>query len=586
MIILPHPQTLVETGRNYKQSHFEAAAFMLAVATFGSVAHLVVVVVANPILDHPALQKERWLLASFLVLVWLLYAAGALVWRQRRMRRRALCYSWIEAAPVYAAVAWVLVIVWNIAIDPTKTAFLLMLVPNWPWWPVAAAAVLTVTLPLGLGYVARRRWLPWEPLAHRWFYAVPLLLALLLLAIAVGPETRSRAAAFTAALPAQARVRLLGLDGADWRTIDAMIAEGQLPNFARLRREGATSPLQTLHAPSPVIWTTIASGYPPQLHGITGFFEYYISWTELRLPLPHVNPVLFLPPPIYQLREIGFHRWLVLPLWIPLDVAGRSSVVFRWLFSGPPPRLRYGVVRADNQTAEEFCIGPWPSSLSPAMAAIASYCSDPYAGIVPGNPKDSGAYLHDWPLFVELAKHVDFAAYYHGYIDGMSHAWHAIWQQRGGRNSDPEVELARAGVAAAYQAADQQLGQLFASATSHDVVIVVSDHGWDYDHRGHYFSPPGIFGIWRPEGLPAGILSEPVDVYQIAPLIAAISGVPLASDWPGLAAGARLAHKLYPNAQTAGTATYAITPQVEAPRFDAEANKRFVERLQALGYLQ
>src|SRR5215468_11059147 len=39
------------------------------------------------------------------------------------------------------------------------------------------------------------------------------------------------------------RVMVLGLDGADPETIDLLMSEGKLPNFAKLRREGAYAPL-------------------------------------------------------------------------------------------------------------------------------------------------------------------------------------------------------------------------------------------------------------------------------------------------------------------------------------------------------
>src|SRR5262245_14098495 len=39
------------------------------------------------------------------------------------------------------------------------------------------------------------------------------------------------------------RVIVLGLDGADPETIDLLMSEGKLPNFGKLRREGAYGPL-------------------------------------------------------------------------------------------------------------------------------------------------------------------------------------------------------------------------------------------------------------------------------------------------------------------------------------------------------
>ena len=72
--------------------------------------------------------------------------------------------------------------------------------------------------------------------------------------------------------PVRRRVIVLGLDGMDPRTIDLLMSEGKLPNFARLRQEGAYSRFRS--SPpllSPVIWTTVATGKTPDQHGIGHF---------------------------------------------------------------------------------------------------------------------------------------------------------------------------------------------------------------------------------------------------------------------------------------------------------------------------
>ena len=68
------------------------------------------------------------------------------------------------------------------------------------------------------------------------------------------------------------RVIVLGLDGMDPQTVDLLMAEGKMPNFARIRQEGAYGRLQSTHPLlSPVIWTTIATGKTPDQHGIGHF---------------------------------------------------------------------------------------------------------------------------------------------------------------------------------------------------------------------------------------------------------------------------------------------------------------------------
>src|SRR5262245_64987050 len=68
------------------------------------------------------------------------------------------------------------------------------------------------------------------------------------------------------------RVILLGLDGMDPRALDLLMSEGKLPNFARLRQDGAYGRLiSSKPLLSPVVWNTIATGKTPDQHGIGHF---------------------------------------------------------------------------------------------------------------------------------------------------------------------------------------------------------------------------------------------------------------------------------------------------------------------------
>jgi hypothetical protein len=68
---------------------------------------------------------------------------------------------------------------------------------------------------------------------------------------------------------AAGRLAVIGLDSADWRVIDPLLAAGELPNLARLVDRGRTAELVSFEpSDSPVVWTTIFSGHHPRDHGI------------------------------------------------------------------------------------------------------------------------------------------------------------------------------------------------------------------------------------------------------------------------------------------------------------------------------
>lgn len=72
--------------------------------------------------------------------------------------------------------------------------------------------------------------------------------------------------------PTGERVVFVGMDGLDWVLLDRLIAQGKCPTFARMKRTGAWGDLVS-HQPllSPLIWTTIATGRRPEIHGVLDF---------------------------------------------------------------------------------------------------------------------------------------------------------------------------------------------------------------------------------------------------------------------------------------------------------------------------
>ncbi len=78
------------------------------------------------------------------------------------------------------------------------------------------------------------------------------------------------------AAPAGGRpVIFVGLDGADWNLLDGYIADGAMPNLARLVREGRAGVLTTIHPPmSALVWTSMMTGVGPLEHRILDFTRF------------------------------------------------------------------------------------------------------------------------------------------------------------------------------------------------------------------------------------------------------------------------------------------------------------------------
>ena len=123
---------------------------------------------------------------------------------------------------------------------------------------------------------------------------------------------------------ASPRVMILGFDGMDPQTVDLLMAEGKLPNFARLRQEGAYGRLRS--SPpllSPVIWTTIATGKTPDLHGIGHFTA--VSPTGENLP-------------------VTSHMRKVKALWNILSERGKTVASVGWWATWPAETVKGAIV--------------------------------------------------------------------------------------------------------------------------------------------------------------------------------------------------------------------------------------------------
>ena len=107
----------------------------------------------------------------------------------------------------------------------------------------------------------------------------------------------------------RARVRkaiFLGLDGLDPRITERLMAEGKLPNLARLKEQGGFRRLRTTFpALSPVAWSTFATGVSPARHNIFDFLN-----RDLRSYLPELSSSKVRPP--RKFWKLGRYR-------IPLD---------------------------------------------------------------------------------------------------------------------------------------------------------------------------------------------------------------------------------------------------------------------------
>ena len=115
--------------------------------------------------------------------------------------------------------------------------------------------------------------------------------------------------------PVTKQVVVLGFDGADPKLSAKWMAEGKLPNLARLAHEGTFKPLGTTNPPeSPVAWASFATGLNP---GGTGIYDFLKR-----------DPQTYLPELALVSREKGKFLWGMIPIKAPKVTNLRSGVPF------------------------------------------------------------------------------------------------------------------------------------------------------------------------------------------------------------------------------------------------------------------
>ncbi len=141
------------------------------------------------------------------------------------------------------------------------------------------------------------------------------------------------------------RLVILGLDGMEPTLAEKFMAEGKLPNLARLKKEGTYARLKTTTpAISPVAWSSFMTGSEPSKHNIFDFLS-----RDPRTYLPDLSSARIGKPK----RTVALGRYLIplskpeirgmrrsVPFWKILGEKGIFSTVLRVPITFPPEKFK------------------------------------------------------------------------------------------------------------------------------------------------------------------------------------------------------------------------------------------------------
>ncbi|MEM7356110.1 MAG: alkaline phosphatase family protein [Acidobacteriota bacterium] len=415
------------------------------------------------------------------------------------------------------------------------------------------------------------------------------------------------------------KVLVLGLDGLDWKLVRPWVRAGQMPNLARLMEAGTWGDMETLVPTlSPLIWTTMATGVAPDRHGILDFVEKEPQ-RGLLLPITGRGRLV---PAVWNLasalgRTVGVVGWWA--TWPAERVRGVmiSDRLYYTLTQGiseavlrqDPPELIFPQERLEEFTelrdratqetdwqAVRFFMDIPEAQFASAVAANLGM-EDPVDGfrrILAASRTYLGAGLRlasEQPDLLMV------------YLEGTDTLGHLLAPYMPPPTLDVDPVQAATYVAAVpkyFRVVDRWIGRYLEHyPLSESAILVVSDHGFKWSEG----RPTGLSGTAGPTAplwheneavfVAAGrgvkrlgrvdLATTPASVYDVAPSVMALLGLPLGAGWRGstLPGVDESTHQPIDYLPLVPPAAY----RQQIGSEDLPVDPEFIAKLQSLGYL-
>lgn len=363
------------------------------------------------------------------------------------------------------------------------------------------------------------------------------------------------AAAETAPRP---RVIVVGVNGMEWDIIRPLLLRGELPNLASVIQRGVYGKLKTLTAPNcPKVYTVIATSAPPEENGITGF---KVGGTTASTKMLKRQPLSSI------LSQHGISVGMAnVPATFPVTPVNGYAV------SGMLTRgkgCEDGILCSPRLSQVEGGDAVYPPSMVAELEAnVGDFWIDcsrmPSAEDLRGKEKQvidawlaqvSQVREQQTKLFDYLLSHhpTDFTMLVQSCEDRVGHWLYPIQPHNVGY--DPKIHTVRVeAFPDQYRAFDTVLGHVLKYVDNNTYLFILSDHGIKplrefedathlyhatHDHGGstpmianHDFADgddvPGSLIVMGPNiRRDIRLMGFPVSVYDIAPTILSLYGIP------------------------------------------------------------
>ena len=384
-----------------------------------------------------------------------------------------------------------------------------------------------------------------------------------------------------AVVPTGLVVRIVGIDGLDRRTAEEMMARGEMPHLQALLAASAHAPLRAEPEQGPaIVWTTIATGRGPAVHGIHSAGARHLPGMRTPVPLADRTPLSRAVGAAADLLRLTRTQPASSVLrgakafWNVASDKGLRVLVVNWWATWPADRVNGQVVtdrallklekggRADRETHPEDLL----NRLRPLAAADA--------------PPDRARRIDGFAAAaVRMLHHSGAADLEAVYLPGLDIV---TMQQVGGADTTPDVAALAARMDAVrghHRFVDELLGGLRADMPANGVLVLVGD--------------PGRFarGSGTAEGLialsGASVVAGPIGAggeRDVAPTILHLMGLPVSDELEGRVLESALSPAFRSAHPVRRVPSYGMRPpgRLRESAFDRE----MLEELRSLGYIQ
>jgi predicted AlkP superfamily phosphohydrolase/phosphomutase len=383
-------------------------------------------------------------------------------------------------------------------------------------------------------------------------------------------------------------VLLVGIDGASWDLMDPLLASGRLPHIQELVAKGVRARLKTF-APSLsiAVWTTIATGKPPEEHGLSNWYVSSPGGAARHTATSADRRAEALWTILGRRgRRVGFVGWW--GTWPAEPVEG--YMVSDNFARAAPGELRDATwPRGLAERLEPAATADWPWLRAAVADGRVRLLSDTQ-GTAPTNAAErirQARFFYGQDHRVEQAaltllredERPDLFAVLLRKVDIASHYMFALLPGEE-RHASSYARL----LEPVYAYDDELVGRLIAASGPARNVILVSDHGFErqgerWDHRES--APDGIFLASGP-AFKQGVTLPAANVLDVAPTVLHLLSLPVGRDMKG-----RVLEEAFGRPSTvAFVPSYETGSPHPSPAPANPVEDRVREELKALGYIR